>query len=387
MRNLAVCSLLLAGCAEPNLGDMFTQVSVAAADKAEAEAAATALVEGAQIEVRAALPAGEEDSELMQALVTAWEEGVDVEVVTDFDETSEPGLTRLLDAGVPLTVTNDGLEYFEFVLTDDVAWTSTETIMSSSFIVADAERFVSANELGRAHNGARVLVEGIGQDLCDDLLKEHNQLMGYEGEAADSVATTAFDSSAKSIADVRWRYPLPNGTQLELWFGPQERVTKRIIDAVYSAKSDVRVLTDEFANEGLTKALQDKAALGFDVEIIVGPRWGETSSALARLVQTTTPDVNKFRVGDSRLPTIVLVDLDVARDGRVYPAKGFVLSHDLYSAERLYRSSPVLTDQLIDGVLWTLEDNNNGGSPEEVAEELAPLVEIYQSYKASAGGL
>ncbi|MFK7930032.1 MAG: hypothetical protein AB8H79_17695 [Myxococcota bacterium] len=387
MRYFSALILVATGCTAPDLDAMFTQVDVTAGDQSDAEAAAVELINGAQDSLRLSLPAAQQDGEMVEALVNAYNMGVDVEVVTDFDELAGDGIQRLINEDIPVSVTNDGLEYFEFVLTTDIAWSSDQTVLSTSFIVADAARFVSSNDLGFNSDGARIIVTGQGEDLCDDLLKEHNQLMGYGGESADSVSTTAFDSSAKSIADVRWRYPLGTGTQVELWFGPQERVTKRIIDAVYSAKSDIRVLTDEFANEGLTKALQDKADLGFDVEVIVGPRWGETSSALARLLRSNTPDVSKRQVTTGRVPTIVLIDLDVARDGEVYPAKAFVLSHDLYSAERLYRGSPVFTDQLIDGVLWVIEDNNNGGTPQDVADELIPLVETYESYRATAEGL
>ena len=193
--------------------------------------------------------------------------------------------------------------------------------------------------------------------------------------------------AATEESDPRWRYPLRTGAQLEVWFGPQERVTKRIIDAVYAAKSDVRVLTDEFANEGLTKALQDKAEQGFDVQVVVGPRFGETSTALARLLATDTPNVRKSRVSEGRVPTVVLIDLEPARDDNVYPAKAFFLSHDLYSAERLYRSSPVLTDQLIDGVLYVFEDASDRGGIGDVAPEVDALLEVFEEHQSRAGGL
>jgi len=378
-------ALLLVGCAEPDLDAMFTQTTVTSGTRDDVVTAVDDLLLTAEDSVRVALPAGQ-DTAITDRIVAAWNDGLDVEVTTDFDQVDDPGIQDLLDAGIPVTRTNDGIEYFEFVLGDDVAWDSMDTILSTSFVVVDDMRFVAVNDLGFDHEGTRIILEGRGQDVCDDLVKEHNQLMGNGVDAADATSTTAFDNQAKSIADPRWRYPLRTGAHLEVWFGPQERVTKRIIDAVYAARSDVHVLTDEFANEGLTKALQDKAELGFEVEVVVGPRFGETSERLARLLAQETPDVDKSRVTDERVPTIVLIDLYEARDGWTYPAKAFVLSHDLYSAERLYRSSPVITDQLIDGVLYVFEDADRAG-PDDVSDEVQTLVDVFEDHRSRAGGL
>lgn len=374
----------LGACAQPDLDAMFTQLNVEAGGRAEATATVVDLIDSADDTVHMALPAGE-DTAITDALVAAYNDGLDVEVTTDFDQVDDPGIQALLDAGVPTTRTNDGIEYFEFVLGVDVAWDSADTILSSSFVVVDRLEFAAANDLGFDHDGTRVILTGRGEDITDDLVKEHNQLMGNGQDAADSTSTTAFDNQAKSIADPRWRYPLQSGSHVEVWFGPQERVTKRIIDAVYAARSDVRILTDDFANEGLTKAMQDKAGLGFDVEIVVGPRWGSTNSALARLLATTTPDVRKSKVTDGRVPTVVIVDAGVARDGKRYPTRAYFLSHDLYSAERLYRGSPATTDQLIDGVLFVVEDAVSGR--DEVSPELQVFLDVFNEHADRAGGL
>lgn len=381
---LLTSSLLLTACAEADLDGLFAQVDVSSGGRAEAAEAAIDLIDSAENSLRIALPAGE-DTELTDAIVAAWDDGIDVEVTTDFDQVDDPGIQALLDAGVPTTRTNDGLEYFEFVLGDDVSWESADTILSTSFVVADRTRFVAASDLGFAHDSTRILMVGRGEDLCDDLIKEHNQLMGNGQDASDSTSTTAFDNQAKSIADPRWRYPLRTGAHVEVWFGPQERVTKRIIDAVYMARADIKVLTDDFGNEGLSKALQDKAEHGFDVQVVLGPRFDPRGSALNRQFAGDTPGVAKSQVQEGRVPTIVLIDTEVARDNKQYPTRGFVLSHDLYSAERLYRGSPVITDQLIDGVLFTFEDAVAGR--EAPSPELQTLIDVFEEHAARAGGI
>lgn len=369
--------LPLVGCAEPDLDAMFTLADVSSGGRTEAVDALAALADGAEESLVVSIPGGQ-DTEVSDILVRTADRGVSVEVVTDYDRREDPGIVALADAGIPVTLADDGITYFEFNLNADVSWTSEETILSSSFAVADHLEFMSASDLGEIHDGRRIIVEGRGQDLADDLFKEHNQLFG----GADAVSTTAFDNLAKSIADNRWLYPLGTGPTLEVWFGPQERVTKRIIDSVYSAKASVYVLTDDLANEGLVKALQHKAGNDFDVQVIVGPSFGNNSAPLSRLLTNDAPDVVKRQVTTARTPTVVLIDLQTARDGNTYPAKGFVLSHDLYSAERLYRGGEVVTDQLVDGVLWTLEDPRHDypGNADTLADELRVLVDTWQDH-------
>jgi hypothetical protein len=150
------------------------------------------------------------------------------------------------------------------------------------------------------------------------------------------------------------------------------------------ARSSVRVLTDDLANEGLIKALQDKAALGFDVEVVVGPSFGTNSSALARLFANTTPGVRKRRTSEPN-PTVVILDAATARDGNAYPARVFSLSHDLISANRLYRGTPVRNDQLIDGVLWVVEDELHRATPSMRSEPLQLAVSLYEDHLARSG--
>ena len=333
------------------------------------------VIDGADESLAVALPLGT-DTELTGSILDAYDRGVDIELVLDIDNQDDPGFAELIAAGVPHKLADDGLEYFEFNFNEDVGWSSEQTVMSSAFVVADQTSFISSTTAGGTDSGHRVIVSGTGENLVEDLLTEHNQLFGD----ADAVAVTAYDSPAKSIADNRWAYWLSTGPMLELWFGPQERITKRMIDAVYRAKSSVWIMTDDFANEGLVKALQTKAKHDFDMRIITGPQFGDSSAPLSRLLSNDSPDVWKRQISSGRVPTVVLVDVEPARDGRYYPAQAFVASHDLYSSARFYRADEVITDQLIDGTLWVLND------PTHLSQELADMVQLWDDTVAKTGG-
>ncbi|MFT7518968.1 MAG: hypothetical protein ACI9MC_001104 [Kiritimatiellia bacterium] len=381
-----VLSIVCTGCAEADLDQLFTSIDLSiSVGPQDCTDALIEVADSAETTLNVALP-GCQDTSISDALIDAYDRGVLVEVVTDFDRQDDAGVVAMIGAGVPVTLADDGIGYFEFSLTEDVEWASKDTILSSSFAVADDVDFTVSSDLGLTHGGSRIVARGHGQDFALDLTMEHNQLFG----GSDATASTAYSNPAKSIVDDRWIYPLAGeGETSELWFGPQQRVTKRIIDAVYAAKGSIWVLTDDFANEGLAKALQHKAKYGFDTQVIVGSTLGSNSSALTRTLLRDTPDVPKAQTSGPHNPTIVLVDVGQARDGRYYPAKAFVLSHDLYSATRLFRSSPVITDQLIDSTLLVVEDNNHDGLTEldSLSPNIRAIIELYESHVDMAESL
>ncbi|HHO51653.1 MAG TPA: hypothetical protein ENK18_12465 [Deltaproteobacteria bacterium] len=365
---LLLCSGLVA-CQPPDPAELFNALTVdVIADPAEAEARFVEAVGSASDSLHVALPDGD-NTELLEALGDAWSSGVEVELVIDHDQREDPGVVALIDAGLQITLADAGLTYFEFNLNDEVTWASTDTIMSHAYVISDRQRLLAATTAGHLRSGPRILVSFRGEEILEDYLIEHNQIYG----GIDATAVTAFDSPAKSIADFRWRYGTDTPTDLEVWFGPQERLTKRVIDAVYSARSAVWVLTNELANDGLARALQDKAAFGFDVRVVVGPAFRSTSQRLADELLQDTPDVQKVQIDSVEdVPTLILVDLPPDQEGYPPHARAMILTHDLVSSARLYRGQTVVTDQLIDGAMWVLSNR----TPERT--ELLGLDALFQ---------
>ncbi|MBW1877983.1 MAG: hypothetical protein JRJ84_06455 [Deltaproteobacteria bacterium] len=371
--------LALVGCNAPPDMDTFSQVRVHAPEDAEtAHATFIDLFDSAEETLDIALPAIEDEA-LSDAIIDAWDRDVAVRVVTDIDRSADAGVVALLDAGVPLTLADDSITYFDFNILRDVEWTSDQAIMSHAFAIADGVRAVNATTAGTLDEGTRLVLDLQGEDLMIDLWIEHNQVFG----GSDAVALTSYSSAAKSIADFRWAYSTQTDQLMEMWLGPQERLTKRIIDAIYSARASVWVLTDDFANDGLAAALQDKAEYDFDVEVVVGPNHGSSAYAISEVLRTETPNVSKHRICDpGEVPTLVLIDYVRARDGNRYTSRAFLLSHDLYAAARLYRSSEVINDQLIDGNLFVLNDYD---APSGAMEDLQQVWEDHLGL--STGGL
>ena len=80
-------------------------------------------------------------------------------------------------------------------------------------------------------------------------------------------------------------------------------------------------------------------------------------------------------------PTLVLIDYERARDGLYHQSKAMVLSHDMYSAARVYEVAPgafeeVVSDQLIDGNMFGLTDRK--GAP---SGQMADLKAVWDEHK------
>lgn len=379
--SLLIITNLFAACSPPDVNEAFNhidlQVLSGASSATDASAKWIGLVESAQQSVHIAIPEGD-DTALADALIAAQERGVEVEVVTDVDLAESPAISRLISDGVPIQLADGPMAYFDFGVNADVAFTSEQVRMTSAYAIADRQRFIAGSDGGSNVSGARVVLEGRGQQIVEDLYTEHVQLFG----GADATAVTAFDAPQKSIADNRWLYPTQDDWHLQMWLGPQERVTKRMIDEVYGARANVWLLTDELANEGMARALQAKASVGFDVQVVVGPSFGSTAPGLARIFERETPAVDKRRVSTPRVPTVLIVDSEPAMVGGIgLNTKVYVLSHTMISSTRLWNAEPIPTDQLTDGVLWVVDD------PGQRAQATSDLIDLFQSMRDQGSAL
>jgi hypothetical protein len=344
--------VLAVGCAAPDLGLFQNQLDIVPVEGgATVNEAFIEKIDGATERLRVALPEIT-DVAVSDALIEAFESGVDVRVVTDVDHAADGGAIALADAGVPLKLADSGMTYFEFSLNQDVTWDGTDVLMSEAFVVADGTEIVSATAAGDLDEGWRVLVEGHSEDIGEDLESEHVQLFG----GTDASSLTAYNSMAKSIVDARWAYPTEDDVVMELWFGPQERLIKRVIDGAYRARSSIWVLTGQFSDEGLARALQAKSGI-VDVQVIVGAEHVTSTFGPSSVLAQETDGVAKARsTVPGRTPTVVIIDYATDPNGYRRTTQAMVLSHSLVSASRLYQDQEVTTDQLIDGTLWVVRE-------------------------------
>lgn len=381
----APLALALAGCTEsPDLMDAFTTVEIDALVDADGVADEFInLADGATTTLKVAVPRLTNE-DLADALVDAFDRGVEVQVISDIDVQDDVGFGILDEAGVPYTLACDEVSYNDFALNQTVSWPSESVTMSHSFAVADQLDVVMSTRAGDAvaDTGTadlRPVLSISSQDLAQDLDGEFIQVFG----GTDAGSLTEFSALAKSVTDNRWAYWTQSELVMQTYFGPQERLVKRITDAVYRARASVFVLSGDIADEGLTRALQNKAANGFTVKVVVGGAFGSNTPAISDTFATQSASVLKYVAPDANnVPTVVLIDYELDRNSaRSSAPMAFVLTHDLLSASRLYYSTTIPTDQLIDGTLVVFEDPGQPSGP------MLDLLELVQTYRDTAEAL
>lgn len=350
---------LLSACAAPSADDARNQLtlSLVGDDPAAASDAFIAAIESAEAELAVGLPELTDEA-LAAAIIDAQDRGVAVEVVLDVDKADDAGAVMLVDALVPVTFADGGITYQDFSVNVELSFSGDDVRMTHAYAIIDRTRVITGSQIGGVELGENIVMDVVSEDIGQDFLLEHGQLFG----GMDASALTAYFAGAKSIVDARWLYKTQSSLTVELWFGPQERVVKRIIDSVYSARSDVTVLTDDFLDKGLATALQAKASTGFDVKVIVGQRFGSQAPPLSGELRDNAPDVQKSQFSlEQRVPTVVLVDQGTDRMGMRPRTQAFVLTHEIVSATRTLGIEPIPTDQLMDGNLWVLSQTGEVG--------------------------
>jgi phosphatidylserine/phosphatidylglycerophosphate/cardiolipin synthase-like enzyme len=193
-----------------------------------------------------------------EALVAAHNRGVDVRWVTDdehgIEADEEPGggqFATLQAAGIEVRAdTRSALMHNKFWLFDgQTAWTGSTNITASSV-------FQQNNNAIVIHSPEVVAIyEREFQEMWD----------GQFGPRSPSTA----DQQTVVV----------NGTPIQIYFSPEDKVLDHIIPIVANAQSNIRFLAFSFTDYPLAKAMIDRAAVGVDVAGVYEKVGSETEGA------------------------------------------------------------------------------------------------------------
>ncbi len=343
------------------------------------------LVEGisnAKIQIVAAFENFESEV-VANALVAAHERGIRVRFVGDIDKGDQRGIQILQDAGVDV-VLGDGALTYSPEPTVSVSRSGSDNLMSHNFVAIDERLVYSLSSGFTGTNIHQLGFRAVSEDLGKDFTDEFNQM--HAGVFATTLS--AFNGPIKSITNNRHFYPTGEGV-MQVHFGPQERITKRIIDEIYSARASVFIATPYLSNRYIADALRYKAMNGFLVAVIVddeGTNVENTSYGALRA------DLDGIRDGDDTLPAVrsgpslgqTLVLIDSARspiNGQRYTARAYMLSQPLLAAlsfEDGPRTEARPADAFTDSHMWTLTRHPDG--PNEVeARNMNQLVDHFET--------
>lgn len=381
----------------------------------ELEDRAIAVIESAEWRVVAAFETLD-STRIAQALLDAQKRGIDVRFVGDIDNAEEAGTAMLINAETGLPpfegkdqdpkpfanlgetvrqryTLGDGAITYAPDPVSTVSRTGNDSRMTHNFIVADVRRTIAftggfeADE--RGNEVFQVGFESISEDVAKDFDDEFNQMFG----GVFATTLNAFNSPLKSETNNRFFYP-GNAGPVEFYFGPQERLIKRVVDEIYKARASVLIVAEEMNNFYIAEALRYKAMNGFDVGLVVDSERKDPSYSKFDDLQD---DFDGIRAGDDTLPsareipgirqTVVIIDSNRSPiDGQRHRTRVLVLSQPLVSSLSHVQDGQRLlarpADAFMDGHMWALNrwpDTTDAQGAANVNQMVQDFSEIFNA--------
>ncbi len=177
-------------------------------------------------------------SSVRNALLRAYERGVAVRVVMESDARDDPAPQQLIQAGIP-------------VLGD-----RRESLMHNKFVIIDRSEvwFGSMNfTYAGAYRDNNNLLRVRSTRLAKDYLTEFDEMFIGDHFGTDTVAATPYP-----------RLTI-DGTRLEVYFSPDDGVSRRLVELLSGARESIYFMAYSFTSDELGEAIRERASAGVTV--------------------------------------------------------------------------------------------------------------------------
>jgi phosphatidylserine/phosphatidylglycerophosphate/cardiolipin synthase-like enzyme len=179
---------------------------------------------------------------IRDALVAALRRGVSVRVVTESDNMDEQELQDLIGAGIKvLGDRHESLMHDKFVVIDRLeVWTG-----SMNYTTGDG--YLDNNNLIRLRSSK----------LAEDYTHEFEQMFVDDHFSTDKIPGTPNPTV------------MVNGSQIEVYFSPEDGALEHILNAVNSAQESIYFMAYSFTTDELAKAMIERAKAGVTVRGVI----------------------------------------------------------------------------------------------------------------------
>jgi len=235
------------------------------------------------------------DSKITDALVSVYQSGVDVEVMTDDSNKDDNSFTTLKNVGINVydDEKSSALMHDKFLVIDGkIVWSGSSNYTTRSFYQ-------------NSENDIRIVDENVAGVYLDEfeMLKNHNQSEhSYESQ------------------------------NLKVYFSPKGNIKDKIVDLVNSAKQTIEFEMYAFTSYDIADALIDKNDEGLVVKGVLDKTWNENSryskyDYLKENGVDVLKDGNKFTLHDK----VMIIDSGIVITG----SYNYTVSADEDNAENL----------------------------------------------------
>ncbi len=216
-----------------------------------------------------------------RALVKASERGVRVRLVTDSDYADDLGPETLLEHSIPVVFDErDAFMHDKFVVIDG------RQVWTGSWNLTD-------NGTYRNNNNVVVLnAEAVARD--------------YETEFEEMFTQHAF--GPESPANTPYPVVRIGGTEVEIYFSPEDRVKEHLLPVIQQAQSSIYFLAFTFTDDDLASAIVDRYRHGVEVAGVIESRnidnAGSDYEAMKAAGINILPDGNPYIMHDK----VIIID-------------------------------------------------------------------------------
>ena len=215
-----------------------------------------------------------------------------VRVVGDVDRRTQTGFQQLEDSNVEIVYGDGAISWQAVFGRELVNRTGEFNLMTHNFIIADRLRILNLTG-GFSTDGDELTQAGFiaaSEDLVKDFSDMFDQLHG----GIFATSQTFYDDSVSADTNNRTSYPTEDSI-VEVYFGPQERLVKEIIDRIYSAKASVYVASMNSRTMRLPARCATRALLG-------------SMSVVLEKTDTPTEGLPEVRINTAIDGTWVIID-------------------------------------------------------------------------------
>lgn len=328
---------------------------------------------------------------IAQAIIAAQARNVRIRVVSDADSASQPGMALLIsslglaESGGLVRLGNGALAYNPQP-TATITRSGDMNRMTHNFVIVDERELINLsggfmnNPDGSIIDSQQWALAIVSQDLPRDFGDEFDQM--YAGVFASTL--DLFNGPIKSNSNPRVTYPTDGG-DFEVYFGPQERPLKRLIDEVYAARASIYILTESLTNQALAEALAYKHSTGFAVRILID-RQGSTAPgnyteflrlklSEPRLVNHPRIPASEIMVIDNLHQNLTLIDVEPSPiDNAILTTRAIASSQPLIDAIPFITTPtgllPQTADVFCDSNMWVINQY-----PHKIDDRMTSLIQ------------
>lgn len=206
-----------------------------------------------------------------EALLAAYERGVQVRMVTDTDNIDERAVRQLDRAGIPVVGDDRGaIMHNKFVVIDgNVVWTGSWNL--------------TENGTYRNNNNAMRIVSPA---LAENYTTEFKEMFVDHAFGPKSPSNTPHSQLTVTRSDTG------ETIQMETYFAPEDKVTDKILELIKGAQESIRFLAFSFTDDQIGQAVKKQSKAGLTVQGVFESRGSDTEYSEYGMMRRTRPPLD-----------------------------------------------------------------------------------------------